>query len=131
MSYFSDHWPLCIICGTRKAILRVLIEQLHNVMSHFGADEINLYIKVKHNIKDPLEVRWPCREKIKKSLWILSLMVLSVMALKKFSLFHYYHHHYYVSVAFVLLWIEKINNIYPNLHALTPSLPHSSNQFAE
>lgn len=55
--FFKPLTPLYHLRSTRKAILRVLIEQLHNVMSHFGADEINLYIKVKHNIKDPLEVR--------------------------------------------------------------------------
>ena len=84
-------------------VLRVFIQQLRDVISHFVAKEINLYIEVKHKIKDLFEVRWSYKRKLRKPFVFYSLCFNRLWRLRKLSLFHYYDYHYYVSVAFVLL----------------------------
>ena len=84
-------------------VLRVFIQQLRDVMSRFVAKEINLYIEVKHKIKDLFEVRWSCKRKLRKPFVFYFLCFNRLWRLRKLSLFHYYDYHYYVSVAFVLL----------------------------
>ena len=57
-------------------VLRVFIQQLRDVISHFVAKEINLYIEVKHKIKDLFEVRWSRKRKLRKPFVIIPYVLI-------------------------------------------------------
>ena len=99
--YVKNHRPLRIVysqCGSQ-----FLESWLTNfaMLSHFGAMETNLYKEVKHKVKDPFEVHWPCTRKLRKSLSFYRLCFYRLWCLRKLSLFHHCNYNYHFSISFV------------------------------
>ena len=63
---FKPPTPSYRVRSIRKTVLRILINRPRDVES-LGAIETNLYIAVKHRIKDPFKVCRPCRRKLRKA----------------------------------------------------------------